>query len=115
MANPSLRTERTILVTGGTGTLGRVLVRRLSTSPSVTVAVVTREADRAASVLPNGVHVVTGDVTAGSSLGLSGAELASLRACVTDIVHCAAETTFNRPLEEARASNVGGTQSLLEF
>ena len=107
--------SRTVLITGGTGTLGRELVPRLSDTANATVVVVTRDPARAAAVLPSGVKTVRGDVTAGSSLGLSDAELASLRASVTDIAHCAAETTFNRPLEEARASNVGGTQSLLEF
>jgi long-chain acyl-CoA synthetase len=34
---------------------------------------------------------------------------------VTDILHCAAETRFTLPLEEARAVNVDGTHSLLEF
>jgi nucleoside-diphosphate-sugar epimerase len=38
-----------------------------------------------------------------------------LSAEVTDILHCAAETRFTRPLEETRAVNVGGTRSLLAF
>ena len=107
--------RRTILVTGGTGTLGRELVRRLATAAHATVVVLTRDQARAATVLPRAVTTLVGDVRAGERLGLSESDWGTLRTSVTDIVHCAAETTFNRPLDEARSTNVGGTESVLAF
>ena len=107
--------RRTVLVTGGTGTLGRELVRRLGTSTDARIVVLTRDRARAASILPSGVTTVVGDIRAGETLGMDESERTTLRTSVTDIVHCAAETTFNRPLEEARAINVGGTDAVLAF
>jgi nucleoside-diphosphate-sugar epimerase len=107
--------RRTILVTGGTGTLGRELVDRLSHTTDATVVVLTRDPSRAANVLPPGTATITGDVRGGRGLGLSDDRQTTLRAAVTDIVHCAAETTFNRPLDDARAINVSGTDAVLAF
>ena len=106
---------RTVLVTGGTGTLGRELVRRFATTEHSSVVVLTRDETRAASILPDQVRLATGDVRAGRMLGLSHRDALALRASVTDIVHCAAETTFNRPIDEARATNVEGTRAILAF
>jgi nucleoside-diphosphate-sugar epimerase len=63
----------------------------------------------------SGVRPIVGDVRQRSSLGLGDSERASLRERVTDIVHCAADTTFNRPLADARATNVAGTEAVLAF
>ena len=107
--------HRTILVTGGTGTLGRELVARLA-ADDMTVIVLTRGLTSADAPLPSPTVVrLRGDVRAGGSLGLSAAERAELTSTVTDVVHCAAETTFNRPLEDARAVNVDGTRAILDF
>jgi nucleoside-diphosphate-sugar epimerase len=106
-----------ILVTGGTGTLGRALVARFARSASASVAVLTRGTAQpagAAAMLP-GVRALVGDVRQGSSLGLARADLAAIRESVTDVVHCAADTTFNRPLADARATNVEGTVAVLAF
>jgi nucleoside-diphosphate-sugar epimerase len=106
---------RTLLVTGGTGTLGRELVRRLAAGPSAPrVIVLSRSARDSDPRLPAGVRVVRGDLAAGA-LGLSPATRDELSAEVTDILHCAADTRFTLPLEEARAANVGGTLALLDF
>ena len=116
MADASPRADRgTTLVTGGTGTLGRELVRRLAAAGDATIVVLTRDPSRAASMLPPRVTTVAGDVRAGATLGLHASDSTTLRRSVTSIVHCAAETTFNRPLAEARAVNVGGTESVLAF
>ena len=107
---------RTILVTGGTGTLGRELVARYAPLPGATVIVLARGATPPAQTSsPSHVRALTGDVRAGATLGLSPATCDELRAGVTDIVHCAADTTFNRPLEDARATNVDGTRAVLAF
>jgi nucleoside-diphosphate-sugar epimerase len=116
MASSPASVRRTILVTGGTGTLGRELVARFARADDASVVVLARGAARPrAAVLPSGVRTLTGDVRHGATLGLDETERAALRESVTDIVHCAADTTFNRPLADARATNVSGTQAVLAF
>src|SRR5262252_8319911 len=91
--------RRTILVTGGTGTLGRELVARFARATDASVVVITRGAAQPGfAALPSGVETLTGDVRHGATLGLDEPEHATLRERVTDIVHCAADTAFNRPL-----------------
>ena len=104
-----------MLVTGGTGTLGRELVARLDRDRRATVVVLTRHPAAAAAGLPPDVRTLAGDVRVGGALGLSPATRHELASQVTDILHCAAETTFNRPLAEARAANVDGTRAVLDF
>lgn len=112
----------TVLVTGGTGALGRELVRRLTREgEALHVVVLSRTAgdrDRAggrSSRQTHDVRMVRGDLRSGPGLGLSPAVREELLDEVTDILHCAAETRFTLPLEEARATNVCGTRSLLEL
>ena len=113
MADASLA-GRTILVTGGTGTLGGELVARLAhAGPEVVVLTRGVTAARVGD-LPR-VHYVTGDLRAGEKLRLPDSERDVLASRVTDIIHAAADTTFNRPLDEARASNVDGTRAVLDF
>jgi len=119
--SPRRAARRTMLVTGGTGTLGGALVARFASAPAdASIVVLSRGTARGsarerADTAPPGVRVLTGDVRAGSSLGIDPAVHAALTAAVTDIVHCAADTTFNRPLDQARATNVDGTRAVLEF
>lgn len=121
-----------ILLTGGTGTLGRELVRILRSDRFPDVFVLTRDPDAmAARALLAGdagttgsagrgeraarVYLVRGDVTAGNRLGMDATDAAALRARVTHVIHCAAATSFSLPLDEARAINVGGTRAVLAF
>ena len=108
--------DGTILMTGGTGTLGRELVRRLAaelTGPRIVV--LSRSALDPCPGFPPGVQIVRGDLLAGPTLGLPTRVREELSKSVTHVLHCAAETRFTLPLEESRAVNVGGTRSLLEF
>ena len=128
--------DRTVLVTGGTGALGRELVRRLARDPGTRVVVLSRAARDPVRIAGDDplieslgwghgagaaggsaarVRVARGDVLAGAGLGLSAAAREELSREVTDVLHCAAATRFTLPLEEARAANVGGTRSTLDF
>ena len=116
MTSQPASARRTILVTGGSGTLGAELVSRFARGGSASVIVLARGAVRPRpALLPPDVRILTGDVRHGPMLGLAPSDAASLHESVTDIVHCAAGTTFNRPLADARASNVLGTESVLAF
>jgi len=107
--------HRTILVTGGTGTLGGELVARLARADGASVVVLTRGVTPPRADWPASVRVLTGDVRAGVTLGLGETERRELAARVTDVVHAAADTMFNRPLEQSRAANVTGTRATLDF
>src|SRR5262245_7647360 len=107
--------RRTILVTGGTGTLGRELVARFVCADDTAVVVLTRAGAQGRAAIPAGVRALVGDVRHGPTLGLSETDRATLHESITDIVHCAADTTFNRPLADARATNVTGTEAVLGF
>ena len=115
-----------ILLTGGTGALGRELVRVLDGDSGADVFVLTRdpESGNARALVRGGVdgagrslrniRVLKGDVTQ-STLGLSAADAAMLRARATRVVHCAAGTSFTLPIDQARAINVTGTRAVLDF
>lgn len=58
--------------------------------------------------------IVHGDITR-ADLGLSPAVRERLTAEVTGVLHCAACTRFDLPLDEARRTNVRGTRTVLEL
>jgi uncharacterized protein YbjT (DUF2867 family) len=97
------RADGTILVTGGTGTLGRLVVARLRDAGR-TVRVLTR-GERAAE---DGVTYVTGDLTTGE-----GVDAAVAGAAV--IVHCAGANTGDGETTETlvRAAARAGTPHLV--
>src|SRR5687768_18230546 len=101
---------RVVLITGGTGALGRYLVGSFTAAEPCEIVVLTRDPRSAcrpdpersaregsADIVP--VRQVRGDVTGGASLGIDTAELGVLHASVTDIVHCAANTSFTSSLD----------------
>lgn len=110
-----------VLVTGATGLLGSMALKewaRQSKPPSI--AVLVRDPLRwrrlaAEMGLPAGTTVVLqGDVTE-RGLGLTRETRTWLAGRTTAVVHLAADTTFSRPLDQARRVNRDGTRHLLEI
>ena len=108
-----------VLVTGATGLLGADLVRRWSaTRTPRRIAVLVRDRARWDAVArrlalpPDAVVALEGDVTR-EGLGLTRDVRACLARRTTAIVHLAADTTFSRPLDQARLVNRDGTAHLL--
>jgi uncharacterized protein YbjT (DUF2867 family) len=89
--------QRPILVTGGTGTLGRAVVQQLLDN-GLRPRVLSRRPRNSAD--PAGVQWVTGDL-------VSGTHVADAVADVDAIVHCA--TNYRRP-----ADDVHGTRRLID-
>ncbi|HWG54682.1 MAG TPA: SDR family oxidoreductase [Gemmatimonadaceae bacterium] len=110
----------TVLVTGGTGLIGRaVIARMLRQDPAVHVAALVRRPARwhslAATLGPLAARVVPirGDITCdGLALGTGAQRWLRRRACT--VIHLAADTTFTRTSEESRATNIDGTRHVLE-
>ena len=108
-----------VLVTGATGLLGSDLVRRWTTSAAPhRIAVLVRDVARWEAIarrlaLPgDAVVALEGDVTR-EGLGLTHVARTWLAGRATAVVHLAADTTFSRPLDQARLVNRDGTAHVL--
>ena len=113
------RDGTTWFVTGATGLLGGLALRRLLERDAAARAVALLRDPRAWCALaarlgPHAARVrpVVGDVTQ-AGLALDGDTRRLLAASATAVLHCAADTTFSRPLDEARRVNTAGTAELL--
>lgn len=110
--------NRSILVTGASGLLGRNVLQRLLTDDARLHAIVlVRDAARWARVAGpseriDRITVVEGDLRS-PGLGLTSEARALVRRRVTAVVHLAADTSFSNPLAAARAVNTSGTAHLL--
>jgi nucleoside-diphosphate-sugar epimerase len=91
----------TILVTGGTGLIGRSIVRRLIAAAH-SVRIMSRACDATA---PAGAAIVRGDVTSAADLA------AALRGCDA-VMHCAAE---RHDPAKMQAVNVAATRLLFDL
>jgi thioester reductase-like protein len=113
-------TMRSILLTGATGLLGRdVLARLLAADARLHAFVLVRDASRWAVTsrdLPHAGRItpIVGDLCV-DGLGLEPLVRHTMCRNVTGIVHLAADTTFSRPLAQARAVNAEGTHRVLEL
>jgi len=102
-------------LTGVTGLVGSELLQALlDARPDRRVIVLTRDPHKIPP-LGHGARVTAaeGDITR-PGLGLHSATLRQIQREATEIVHCAAETRFGLPLEQARATNTRGTANLLK-
>lgn len=106
---------RVSFLTGVTGLVGGELLQALLDSePDRRVIVLTRDPQKIPP-LGHGARVTAaeGDLTR-PGLGLHSATLRQIQKEATEIVHCAADTRFGLPLEQARATNTRGTANLLK-
>ncbi|QEC48525.1 SDR family oxidoreductase [Baekduia soli] len=107
----------TTLLTGFPGFLaGRLLPRLVAASPGsrIVALVHPQMADRARQGAPEGVEVVTGDIT-DARLGLGAAGHEGLAADVVAVFHLAAVYDLAVGAALAEAVNVQGTQHVLDF
>lgn len=100
-----------ILLTGGTGAIGAALVDRF-VRDGVSALVLARRHTEVQP--PSGIRVLAGDIER-TDLGLDPGVLTQIQPRITSIVHAAALTRFDAPLDAARAVNVEGTRHLLAF
>jgi nucleoside-diphosphate-sugar epimerase len=110
-------TERlTILVTGGTGLIGRAVVAALRDDARVDrlYALTRPGSSLAAAATPRSARVVpvTGDLTR-DGLGIDTRDRQRLAGDVTTVLHLGASTSFSQSLDEARSVNRDGTGRLL--
>jgi len=99
--------RRTVLLTGGSGVVGRALLRRLGDCGVVCLT------HRSPVSGPN-VTAVAGDI-AQPMFGLTEQTYAELAARVDAIIHCAAVTGFNRTDGSLEATNIKGTEHVTAF
>jgi len=116
---------KTIVLTGGTGVFGKFLVNDLLKTNSKIILLVRADSQaqandrakklfKASTPLPNRVTILKCDMTQ-ENLGVTSDNYKVLRQNTTHILHAAASTRFNLPIEEARRNNVETTESLLSF
>ena len=99
--------QRTVLLTGASGVVGRALLRRLRDFDVVCLV------HRSPVSGPN-VTAVAGDV-AEPMLGLTEQVYTELAAGIDAVVHCAAVTDFNRTDGSLEATNSAGTEHVAAF
>lgn len=123
--------KKVIFLTGATGHVGRNLIPRLLQldAEADLIVLIRGKSDREAEIrleellssldfsidpekARRRIRVVRGDITS-ERFGLSQAEFEDLASRITHVIHCAASTKFNLPLEEARRVNVEGTKNVM--
>ena len=105
----------TTLLTGATGLVGGGLLRLLLQDPERHVLALARPGPATAALASSPrTTVLPGDLTS-PDLGLDGSCREMLAREVSEIIHCAADTRFGLPLEDARAANTTATGTLLSL
>lgn len=114
--------EKVVLLTGGAGVFGKKLADRLIVQPDVhSIMLVRATSDTDArerfkndSAIYENAEIYRTDLSK-DYLDVDEPVYTRLTNTVTHILHAAASTRFNLPLEEARACNVETTRHMLEF
>lgn len=100
-----------IFLTGATGLIGGLLLRRLvEEMPGRTIYALVRNGGSA--LAGPGVQWVAGDITY-PRLGLARDEYSRLCRSIRTIVHCAASTKLDLPLDLSREVNLQGTSNVM--
>jgi thioester reductase-like protein len=121
-----------IFITGATGNIGVEIVKHLLKNSRANLTLLIRAANSSAgldriteslyaidpSFSPekyyDRIKILNGDITL-AGLGLDSNIYCNLAERTTHIIHCAASTKFNQPLESARNVNLNGTHNVLKF
>lgn len=104
----------TILFTGATGMVGQALVPLLANRNDVeAIFALVHKSDYLFP--PDKVCLVSGDITVGPDLAIRPEVKRQILDRVTVIVHAAADTRFSAVLDEARAVNLRGAETMLAF
>jgi len=114
--------NNTIILTGGTGILGKFLIGDLLKTQAKLILLVRKPSYKKAlefiaSTFPSStktIDVIVCDLSQ-EGIGLSKKQYEDLCEHVTHILHAAASTSFNMPLDEARKNNVEPTKNMLLF
>jgi len=115
-----------IVITGGTGILGKLIIDDLLRTDSSIVLLIRAETqekaeERAKNLLQKytddkkeRIKILKSDLT-DENLGIASKEYINLKKNTTHILHAAASTKFNLPLDEARRNNVETIKKLFDF
>jgi len=105
--------RHTVLITGGTGMVGRDLLPKICSQEIVERVIVLTRENGVLFAHPK-IEAVRGDVRL-PDLGLRHDLKQAVVKAATTIIHGAAETSFASELSAARAVNVGGTENIMHF
>lgn len=100
--------RRTLLLTGASGVVGRALIDELSADFEIVCL------QHRSPVSDPRVRTITGTLDS-PSLGLSRRDRSRLASQVDVVVHAAANTRWGSTAQQIRATNTGGTRSVLAF
>lgn len=122
--------DRTVLLTGATGSLGTQVALSLLRETAHNIAVLVRAKDKDAAnqrlsrawwdwpelveAIGTRVRILVGDVSE-PKLGLDNSEYGELLHNLTHIIHAAADLRLNAPIGELRRANVEGTANILKL
>jgi long-chain acyl-CoA synthetase len=106
-----MSSDEVVLITGGTGAIGWPLAAALAPEANAVFVL----ARGAAPGSRPGLTSARGDVLEPDSLGMASDVAAFVRSHVTTIIHAAALTRFDAPLDAVRRINVDGTRHVLAF